>query len=98
MTYTYIYRINEVNYIGSTSDIQKREMTHNSVYNNKNDKNYNLKIYIKCRELNITFIKLDIIKRTKMTNPKKLEQYYINKYDSINSGSNERNAYTTPKE
>lgn len=95
MTYTYIYRIDTVNYIGSTEDLQERERIHNSVYKNENDNNHYLKVYENCRELGIEYIKLAIIKRTKMTTFRKLEQYYINKYDSVNNGGNDRNAYVS---
>jgi hypothetical protein len=98
MTYTYIYRHHETNYIGKTKNIQKRELIHNSVLNNENSNRYNLKLYEKCRELGITYIKLIIIKRTKMTIPKKLEQWYINKFDSINNGGNTINSYITPEQ
>jgi hypothetical protein len=98
MTYTYIYRIDTVNYIGSCKDIQRRQRLHNRIYNNKNDNRYNLKVYNNCRKFNVKYIKLIVIKRTKMANPCKLEQWYINKFDSINNGSNGKNVYLSPEQ
>jgi len=96
----YIYKIKDINYIGSTNDIKKRTIEHKNNCYNENCKNHNLLVYKHIREKNIK-IELEIlgVYKRKCNNKIKLlvEQFYINKYNSINDGLNTYNAFTNRK-
>ena len=96
----YVYKIKDVNYIGSTNDIKNRTREHNFNSYNENSKNYNYLIYKYIREKQIE-IKLEILGVYKKKCSKRIkllvEQFYINKYNSINNGLNSRNAFTNIK-
>ena len=93
----YIYKIKGINYIGSTQDIKRRCQKHKSSCWNENSKEYNLLTYQYIREKNIK-IELEILGVYKRECSKRIrflvEQYYINKYDSINNGLNTLNAFS----
>ena len=89
MEYT-IYRIEECNYIGSTKDLGDRIYKYKTKCYSKNCKEYNFKIYRYIRENNLDFDNLTftILLQLETNIPKKLEQMFIDKYDSINNGCN----------
>lgn len=97
----YIYKIKDVNYIGSTKNIKERTVRHRSNTNNKNSNTYNLLLYQYCRKKNKK-IKLEILAVYKKKCSIKLralvEQYYINLYDSKNNGFNCNNAFSNQKQ
>ena len=100
-----IYRIShkdfcEVNYNGSTDDLDRRKIHHKSVCLNEKNGQYNLKLYQFIRNNNIDFDELDftVLKQTKMNQPQRLEQWYINKFNSKDNGLNTYNAYLSPKQ
>ena len=96
----YIYKIKGINYIGSTNDIKKRTQLHKSNCYNENRKDYNLLVYHYIREKEID-IELEILGVYKKECSKRIkllvEQFYINKYDSVNNGLNSYNAFTNKK-
>ena len=100
-----IYRIShnqykELNYIGSCKDLDNRKGCHKSVCYTENCHQFNYKLYQFIRNNNIDFDTLDftVLKKTKMNEPKRLEQWYINKFNSIQNGLNDRNSYLSPKQ
>ena len=92
----YIYKIIGVNYIGSTNGIKTRTRLHNSSCYNTNSRGYNYLIYQYIREKEID-IELEILGVYKKECSKRIqllvEQFYINKYDSVNNGLNNNNAF-----
>jgi len=96
----YVYKIKDVNYIGSTDNIKKRTTNHKTSCYNKNSKDYNILVYQYIREKQIE-IKLKIlgVYKRKCNNKIKrlIEQFYINEYNSINDGLNSRNSFTNIK-
>jgi len=96
----YIYKIKNINYIGSTDNIKRRTREHKTKCYNENNKNYNLLVYQYIREKQIE-IELEILGVYKKKCSKRIkllvEQFYINKYNSINDGLNSRNAFTNKK-
>lgn len=92
-----IYKIKDVNYIGATSNLKRRTLTHRSACNNTNNNTkYNLLVYRYCREKNIK-IELEILGVYKKKCSRRLrnlvEQYYINLYNSKNNGLNCHDAF-----
>jgi hypothetical protein len=86
--YVYKIQIHDKVYIGSTTDLEKREEYHNI---DLNEKIKNTKLYIYCRENNITQIKLIILDKSGYDNRNDLlwlERLYIEKYNSIENGLN----------
>ena len=92
-----IYKIIDVNYIGSTSNLKRRTLTHRSSCNNTNDNmKYNLLVYTYCRAKNIK-IELQILGVYKTCSRRLrnlVEQYFINLYDSKNNGLNCHDAFS----
>lgn len=97
----YIYKIKDINYIGSTKNIKERTYRHRSNINNKKSSTYNLLLYQFCREKNKK-IELEILgvykKKCSIRLRSLVEQYYINKYDSINNGYNCNQAFCSNKQ
>jgi len=95
----YIYKIIGVNYIGSTNRIKQRCSQHKNFCFKKNVKN-NYPIYQYIREKEID-IELEILFCYKKKCSKRIqllvEQFYINKYDSVNNGLNNNNAFGADK-
>jgi len=96
----YIYKMKDVNYIGSTNDIKHRVVEHRyNCYNNKS-KRHNLILYQYVREKQIN-IQLEILAVYKKKCSNKIqrlvEQFYINKYNSKKSGLNDKNAFINKK-
>ena len=92
-----IYRMEDVNYIGCTKQLLKRRAkAHRCSCFNPNHRQYNIPLYKHIRD-NMLGIKLIPIKYLFVGNiaRKMVEQYYIDKYDSINNGLNDVRAYTT---
>ena len=96
----YIYKIVGINYVGSTNNIKKRTNCHRSSCFNKNSRDYNYLVYHYIREKNLN-IQLEILgvykKECSDKIQKLVEQYYINKYNSVKNGLNTRNAFTNRK-
>ena len=95
-----IYKMEHVNYIGSTYDLKERQRNHITTCYNKNIKEYNLKVYKNIRKKNSQIILIELFKyngdcskRIQML----VEQYYIEKYDSIENGLNVYNAFKNNK-
>jgi len=89
-----VYRIDRINYIGSTIEsLNSRKWKHNSDCFNVKRKIYNIPLYIHIREKSLQ-IKLIPIAYYFVSNKSRryAEQYWINKYDSINNGLNVMNA------
>lgn len=96
----YIYKIVGINYIGSTNDIKNRVIEHCYNCYNEKSKRYNLLVYqyIREKEKDIKLEILGVYKRKCGFKIQRLiEQYYINKYDSVNNGLNTYNAFTNRK-
>ena len=93
---TIIYRMEGVNYIGSTTNplIYRTYCHFDKCFNRKDDIGYNRPVYKYVRE-NMIIIKLIPIKVLFLGNVSRrmVEQYYIDKYDSINNGLNTNRAY-----
>ena len=93
----YIYKIKNLNYIGSTHDIKKRTNQHKSKCWKKTSDKYNLLVYQYIREKKIN-IELEILfcykKKCSFKIQRLVEQYYINKHNSVNNGLNMHNAFT----
>jgi len=92
----YIYKIVGVNYIGSTNDIKKRTEYHKNDCWNKNCSRFNLLVYQYIREKNKN-IQLEILFCYKGNCSNKIkrlvEQFFINKNDSVNNGLNTNYAF-----
>jgi len=92
-----IYRMEGANYIGSTkTTLKERAYMHRAGCFNPNYKGYNYPIYKHIRN-NMLGIRLIPIKYLFLgkTACRMVEQIYINKYDSINNGLNDRRAHQT---
>ena len=95
-----IYRMEDVNYIGSTkTTLKQRASSHRADCFNPNYKEYNYPIYKHIRN-NMLGIRVIPIKELFVgkTACRMVEQYYIDKYDSINNGLNTYRSYTTSLE
>ena len=94
----YIYKLKGVNYIGSTNNLVERQRIHEKrCYIDKK----NLKLYNHLRDNNIKIevILLAVYNRKCSNKIKKLvEQYWINKYDSIKNGLNIYRAFRSKKQ
>jgi len=92
----YIYKIVGINYIGSTNNIKRRCRKHKSSCWNENGIDYNYLVYQYIREKNIK-IELEILFCYKDNCSNRIqrlvEQFYINKYDSVNNGLNSQSAF-----
>jgi len=96
----YIYKMKDVNYIGSAVDLKKRLSRHKTSCYNKNLSTYNYKVYKFVRENNITIklIPIAFYKRKCSNKIRKLiEQFYINKYNSLKNGLNTQRAFCNRK-
>ena len=99
-----IYRLRQVNYIGSTVNIKSRIKKHKFSCHNKKSVQYYSELYKYIRASGLT-IKPKIyatyeVNGTKEFNHKMrmlIEQYYIEKYDTINNGLNCVRAFTSAK-
>jgi len=70
-----IYRIDDINYIGSSSSIIKRGYDHKYIKKIKGELNILATVFLG------------------YTARKMVEQYFIEKYDSINNGANKNHSY-----
>jgi len=96
-----IYKIRHCNYIGSTANLKERKYKHKSVCRCGKIKEYNLPIYKYIREhdIEIELIQLEIYHRKCSKKIQTLvEQYWINKFDSVNNGLNSINAFSSKKQ
>lgn len=92
-----IYKMKNVNYIGSTFNMRKRLANHNNFCHNPNGTYYNTPVYKHIRE-NKIYIELEPIFFCFVSSKKSLlmiEQTSIDKYDSIFEGYNCIRAYTS---
>jgi len=93
------------NYIGSTIDIKKRFRDHKYNCYNKNSVQYYYKVYKHIRANSLT-IKPKIYATYKVNGTKEfnqkmkrlVEQFYIDKYDTINNGLNTIKAFANAKD
>jgi len=96
----YIYKMRDINYIGSCIDIKNRTRNHKYNCYNENLKDYNYLIYQYIREKEIE-IELKILfcykKECSFKIQRLVEQYYINEYNSVNNGLNTINAFLNKK-
>lgn len=96
----YIYKIKDINYIGSTNDIKHRVIEHRyNCYNNKSNRhNLILYQYIREKQINIELEILSVYKKECSNKIQRLvEQFYINKYNSKKRGLNDINAFINKK-
>ena len=96
----YIYKIviNDMIYVGSSVNINRRKSEHNGSLNNKHNKKHNNKLYQKCREANVNNIELILIEEYEFTDNIQLrqrEQYYI---DTMKADLNMDRAYVSEEE
>ena len=108
MTNYTFYRITHkdyplLNYIGSTKNFNKRKQYHKIDCINEKSVHYNLKLYLFIRNNDINFNELEfsIISQFNLKSNQhsfKHERFWIEKYDSINNGLNERLPFTTTDE
>ena len=95
-----VYKMEHVNYIGSTNDLKDRQRNHIINCYNKNSKSYNFKVYKNIRKKNSQIILIELFKYNGDCSrriQRLVEQYYIEKYDSIKNGLNEINAFKNNK-
>jgi len=96
----YIYKMKGINYVGSTNNIKKRCWKHKNACWDENKRAYNYPLYQHIRKKNID-IELEILGVYKRKCSKRIkllvEQYYIDKYDSVNNGLNSYNAFGVDK-
>ena len=97
-----IYRITHegypiLNYVGSCVDLDIRIMNHKSVCYNEKSEKYNFKLYkfVRNNEINFDTLEFTVLNTMDIEYPKISEQMYINFYNSIENGLNDRNAYTS---
>jgi hypothetical protein len=105
MGYSNIYKIkcNDQVYIGSTDNLKQRIDYHTYNCYNEKCKHYNIKLYRYIRENDIEFTENCFIVVSELLNVvgdelRKIEQGYIDYYNSIKNGLNDRRAYQTKEE
>lgn len=76
MAYIYKMELNDMIYIGSTTDMKQRQLTHNSKLRTGND----IRIYNYCRENDINQIELILLECVPIEDRYVVEQYYIDEY------------------
>jgi hypothetical protein len=98
----YYIKVGNLYYIGSTWDYAECVLYHKAYYKNEH---IDSKLYDEIRNADFEWKDLEIKVLTKVfmkrhieIERRKLQQIYINKYDSVNTGLNDRNAYVTPEE
>ena len=103
MTIYTFYRIthpenDKINYIGSTIDLHRRISNHKYGLNSK--KKYNIKLYQYLREYNIKFDDLifEVLMKCDTNIHLKLENMFINQYNSVENGLNTLNSYLNKNE
>jgi len=95
----YIYKLANLNYIGSTKDINKRLISHiGACYYCKRHKNIKVYKYIRENNIKIELIILAVYNKNCSYKIQRLvEQFWINKYNSKHNGLNTDNAFTNKK-
>ena len=91
-----VYTFQDCNYIGSTQNsLRQRQREHKSRCHNANSPKYNFPVYqyIRANNLPITLIPIGEFKECSTRIQRVIEQYFINLYDSVNNGLNDRNAF-----
>ena len=98
----YYIKVGNLYYIGSTWDYAECLIKHKAYYKNEH---VDSKLYNENRNADFDFKDLEIKVITKVImnrhieiERRKIQQIYIEKYDSVNAGLNERNAYVSPEE
>ena len=89
-----IYRFDGVNYIGSTKQkLNRRQGKHKSDCFNVNSNTYDLPLYkhIRTNNMCVKLIPIKVLFLTKKSG-RMVEQYYIDKYNSVKQGLNTVNA------
>ena len=93
MFLSYIYRIKECNYIGSCKDIEQRKISHSCQSNTHHNKLYD---YIRNNNLKFDELIFEILEQKIFKDKiqlRKMEQHWINFYNSINYGCNSRTSF-----
>jgi hypothetical protein len=96
-----IYKIRHCNYIGSTENIKQRKWRHITSCRIKNNPNHNNSVYKHLRENNIKIelIPLAIYRKKCSYRIRTLvEQYWINKFNSIDNGYNTNKSFSSKKD
>ena len=96
-----IYKIRHCNYIGSTTNLRQRKWRHNTCLNYEKNPNHNLKLYkyLRANNIKIELIQLEIYHHKCSKKLQTLvEQYWINKFDSVNNGLNSINAFSSKEQ
>jgi len=96
----YIYKMKNINYIGSTTNVKRRTQEHktNVIYKKGTAYNYLIYQYIREKQINIQLEILAVYKKKCSYRIRLLvEQYWINQYDSVKNGLNNNNTFITEK-
>ena len=95
----YIIKVGKLVYVGSTWNAAECFMYHMSSYRNEN---ISSKLYEEIRNADLEWKDLDIeivnktfLKKYCDIERRKLQQIYIDKYDAVKNGLNERNSYAS---
>ena len=98
----YYIKVGKLYYIGSSWDYAECLLKHMNYYKYEH---IDSKLYDEIRNADLEWKDLEIkvlakvfMKRHIEIERRKIQQAYIDKYDSVNNGLNERNAYVTPEE
>ena len=93
----YIYKLENCNYVGSAIDLKERKRQHIKRLNNGSQ--FKVYKFIRENKITINLIPIGFYKRECSNKIRKLvEQFYINKYNSINCGLNTYNAFRSKKQ
>ena len=97
----YYIKVGNLYYIGSTWNYAECVLHHKAYYKNEH---IDSKLYNEIRNADFEWkdLELKVITKVNMNRHieierRKLQQIYIEKYDSVNAGLNERNAYVSPE-
>lgn len=98
----YIIKVGKLVYVGSTWNSAECFINHMNLYKNEN---IDTKLYneirnadLEWKDLELKIITKRFIKKHCELERRKIQQIYINKYDSVRNGLNDRNAYVSPEE
>ena len=81
-------KINQMLYIGSSSNVQQRWKNHKQRYKDINSKEYNKKLYQAIREYGIDNFEFSILEECSLDALHELEKYYINLLETEKYGYN----------
>lgn len=88
--------INGKRYIGQSTNIKKRWNVHQNVYKNPKSKGYDYPIYKAIRKYGIEYFDFQVLEYCDVEQLDEREIYWINSYDSINTGYNQVEGGSNP--